>query len=107
MIDQGQWGAGKAPSRGSVVGMALVTFLVIYGTFWAAMTGETFDGRNLVGFLTGIVASVAMVGQTAGRFHRRLEAVDEQRERAIVARIEAARRRHAEQDDEVDSDARA
>ncbi len=81
-----------APSRGSIVAMVAITLLIMYGTFWAAMTGETFDGRNLVGFLTGMVASVAMICQTAGRFHRRLEITDRAKERAIERRIERARR---------------
>lgn len=93
------------PSRGSIMGMVVLTFLVIYGTFWAAMTGEVFDGRNLVGFLVGLVASVVMIANTAGRIHRRLEVLDARRELLIEQRIQAARERAlAEHDDEVDSD---
>lgn len=105
-MTDGQRGATVPPSRGSIVTMALVTFLVIYGTFWAAMTGEVFDGRNLVGFLVGILASVLMISQTANRFHRRLEAVDAAKEQAIERRIKQARRQGLviEHDDEVDSD---
>lgn len=104
MTDE-QRGAGQAPSRGSIIAMAAITFLVIYGTFWAAMTGEVFDGRNLVGFLVGLVASVVMIANTAGRIHRRLEVLDARRELLIEQRIQAARERAlAEHDDEVDSD---
>ena len=91
-----------APSRASILGMVLVTFLTIYGTFWAAMTGATFDGRNLVGFLLGLLASVVMIGQTAGRFHRRLEITDAAKERALELRIQQIRARGRENLAELD-----
>jgi hypothetical protein len=86
--------------------MAVITVLTIYGTFWAAMAGPTFDGRNLVGFLLGILASMIMICQTAGRLGRLLEAEDARKEWLIEQRIQRARGRVIEHDDEVDSDAR-
>jgi hypothetical protein len=87
--------------------MVVVTFLTIYATFWVAMAGQVFDGRNLVGTLLGTLASVVMIGQTAARFHRRLEADDARKEYLIEQRIQRARGRVIEHDDEVDTDARA
>lgn len=103
MTESEQRGAGQAPSGKSVLVMAAITFLAIYGTFRAAMTGETFDGRNLVGFLLGLLASVTMILQTANRFHRRLDAIDAERARRYPAPAELDD--IVERDDEVDSDA--
>lgn len=101
----------RGPSRASILVMVVITFLTIYGTFWAVMAGPTFDGRNLVGFLLGILASVAMISQTAARFHRLLEANDARKQWLIEQRVQRARNTwpeglRFERDDEVDSDAR-
>lgn len=54
------------PSRTSIVVMSTFTALIGGGTAYV-VTGPVFDGRHLVGFLVGLVATMALFTQTVGR----------------------------------------
>lgn len=54
------------PSRTSIVVMSAFTALAGGGTAYV-VTGPVFDGRHLVGFLVGLVATEILFAQTVGR----------------------------------------
>lgn len=71
------------PSRRSIAGLGLATAVVVGATFHV-VTGPVFDGRHLVGFLIGLVGSVALVLQVFNRAAQRGELVYQQRARATA-----------------------
>src|SRR5690554_2011121 len=60
----------EVPSATSVLFTATLSLATMFGTLWI-LTAETFDGRHLVGFLAGILASGTLFGQTVDRAGRR------------------------------------
>lgn len=60
----------EAPSMASVLFLATLSLATMFGTLWI-LTAKVFDGRHLVGFLAGVLASGILVGQTINRAGRR------------------------------------
>lgn len=54
------------PSIVPILFLGVVCALVLLGTFWT-VSGETFDGRHLVGLLLGLLASTVTVIQFTER----------------------------------------
>jgi hypothetical protein len=66
-------GTTEVPSRISIAVMASVTAVAGGATFWI-IGDDQFDGRHLVGFLLGLVATVVLGAQTIGRMIDRARA---------------------------------
>lgn len=63
----------EVPSITSIVVTTVVTALTGGATVWV-FTGPVFDGRHLMGFLLGLVATIILFTQTVGRMMLREEA---------------------------------
>lgn len=75
------------PSVVSIVVMYALAFGAAGAMLWT-MTGEVFDGRHLVGALTGFLLSIALFVQAGSRVGRRIEA------RRARRRLEAETRKY-------------
>lgn len=60
----------EVPSVASILFTATLGVATMCGTFWI-LTAEVFDGRHLVGFLAGLLASGTLFGKAIDRAGRR------------------------------------
>jgi hypothetical protein len=67
----------EPPSRGSILGCAVLTFWAVALTFYVG-SGLLGTDRELAGFGLGVVASLSLLGQTAGRAIRRASVLADQ-----------------------------
>src|SRR5690554_5230677 len=70
MNDRRDYRITEVPSVASILFTATLGVVTVFGTFWI-LTAEVFDGRHLVGFLAGLLASGTLIGQTIDRAGRR------------------------------------
>jgi hypothetical protein len=83
-------GTTGRPSLASVLTMYALALAALGATVWTA-TGETFDGRHLVGFLLGLLCAGVLFVQAGARIGGRVNWAREQRRREREAQDERVR----------------